>query len=217
MAKVQIILLAAGQSTRMGRANKLLMPVSGLPLVRRTAEELCGIANAEITVVLGHAAVEVAAAVEGLGVRTVVNHQHASGQMSSVHTGIAAAGEGTCFMVVPADMPRLKTVDCLFLLDAHEAAGEERVTVPVRHRGAERQRGNPVIMSASAARAVREGGINLGCRGLLDRQPELLHAYQTDRDAFFVDMDTPDSYADVLAHAAQYLPAGSKRRHLEWN
>ncbi|MEC7238228.1 MAG: hypothetical protein VXW17_09380, partial [Pseudomonadota bacterium] len=79
------------------------------------------------------------------------------------------------------------------------------------------QRGNPVIRPARAARTVREGGINLGCRGLLDRQPELLHAYDTDRDAFFVDMDTPDAYADLLAHAAQYMPAGSERRHPEWN
>ena len=217
MAEVQIILLAAGQSTRMGRANKLLMKVGDVPLVRRTAEQICAVAGAEVTVVLGHAAGEVEVALAGLAVRTIVNHHHASGQMSSVHAGLSAAGAGERFMVVPADMPRLTTVDCLFLIDAHDGAGAGQVTVPVRHRDGERQRGNPVIMPASAARTVREGGINLGCRGLLDRQPELLHAYDTDRDAFFVDMDTPDAYADLLAHAAQYPTAGSERRHPEWN
>ena len=94
MADVQIILLAAGQSARMGRANKLLMAVDHVPLVRRTAKMLCGIADAEVTVVLGHAAEEVAEALEGLAVRAVFNHHHASGQMSSVHAGLAAAGAG---------------------------------------------------------------------------------------------------------------------------
>lgn len=217
MADVQIILLAAGQSTRMGRANKLLMAVDDVPLVRRTAEMLCGIADAEVTVVLGHAAEEVAGALDGLAVRTVFNHHHVSGQMSSVHTGLAAAGAGQCYMIVPADMPKLTRVDCLFLLDAHASAAGGLVTVPVRHVDGARQRGNPIILPAAAAWTVREGDINLGCRGLLNRQPDLLHAFETDRDAFFVDMDTPDAYADVLAYAAQHLPAGSKRRHPEWN
>ena len=217
MADVQIILLAAGQSARMGRANKLLMAVDHVPLVRRTAKMLCGIADAGVTVVLGHAAEEVAQTLEGLAVRTVFNHNHASGQMSSVHAGLAAAGAGQRYMIVPADMPRLTKVDCLFLLDAHASSAEGLVTVTVRDVDGVRQRGNPIILPAAAARTVREGDINLGCRGLLDRQPDLLHAFETDRDAFFVDMDTPDAYADVLAYAAQNLPAGSKRRHPEWN
>ena len=114
-------------------------------------------------------------------------------------------------------MPRLTTLDCLLLLDAHDEAPEGRVTVPYRPHAGARQRGNPVILSASAAQSVLHGGINLGCRGLLDREPALLHAFETDRDGFFVDMDTPDAYADVLADAARYLPAGSARRPPEWN
>lgn len=217
MAEVRIILLAAGRSTRMGRANKLLMSVGGIPLARRTAIQMCDVADATVTVVLGHDAEEVKESLDGLPVTTVLNQHYASGRMSSVHAGLAVAGEGSCFMVVPADMPLLKTVDCLFLLDAHTGEGEGRVTVPVRHHDGKRRRGNPVIMPAVAARTVRNGDINLGCRGLLDRQPELLHAHDTDRDAFFVDMDTPDAYADVLARTARNLPAGSERRHPEWN
>ena len=38
MADIAVILLAAGESRRMGEANKLLLPVGGEPLVRRTAQ-----------------------------------------------------------------------------------------------------------------------------------------------------------------------------------
>ena len=217
MADRQVILLAAGESRRMGVPNKLLLEIGGVPLVRRTAEALAAIPDADVTVVLGHEADEIRAALTGMPVGFTMNDDHATGQMSSVHTGLAAAGKGCCFLIVPADMPRLTTLDCLLLLDAHDEAPKGRVTVPYRAHAGACQRGNPVILSASAAQSVLDGGINLGCRGLLDREPDLLHEFETDRDGFFVDMDTPDAYADVLADAAKYLPAGSERRHPEWN
>ena len=217
MADRQVILLAAGESRRMGVPNKLLLEIGGVPLVRRTAEVLAAIPDADVTVVLGHEADEIRAALTGMPVGFTMNDDHATGQMSSVHTGLAAAGKGCCFLIVPADMPRLTTLDCLLLLDAHDEAPEGRVTVPYSAHAGARQRGNPVILPASAAQSVLDGGINLGCRGLLDRELDLLHAFETDRDGFFVDMDTPDAYADVLADAARYLPAGSERRHPEWN
>ena len=217
MADRQVILLAAGDSRRMGVPNKLLLEIGGVPLVKRTAEALAGIPDAEVTVVLGHEADEIRAALAGMPVDFTMNDDHAMGQMSSVHAGLAAAGEGCCFLIVPADMPRLTKLDCLLLLDAHDEAPEGRVTVPCRADVGARQRGNPIILHASAAKLVLDGGINLGCRGLLDREPDLLHAFETDRDGFFVDMDTPDAYADVLVDAARFLPAGFERRHPEWN
>ena len=217
MADRQVILLAAGESRRMGVPNKLLLEIGGVPLVRRTTEALAAIPGADVTVVLGHEANEIRAALTGMPVGFTMNDDHATGQMSSVHTGLAAVGKGCCFLIAPADMPRLTTLDCLLLLDAHDEAPEGRVTVPYRALAGARQRGNPVILSASAAQSVLDGGINLGCRGLLDSEPDLLHAFETDRDGFFFDLDTPDAYADLLADAARYLPAGSERRHPEWN
>ena len=217
MPDLKIILLAAGESRRMGVPNKLLLEIASVPLVRRTAESLAAIPNTDVTVVLGHEADEIRTALTDMPVDFTMNDDHATGQMSSVHAGLVAAGEGSCFLIVPADMPRLTTLDCLLLLDAHNAAPEGRITVPYREHEGARQRGNPVILPASAAQSVLDGGINLGCRGLLDREPGLLHAFETDREGFFVDMDTPDAYADVLADAAKYLPAGSERRHPEWN
>ena len=68
MADIAVILLAAGESRRMGEANKLLLPVGGEPLVRRTARLLASIDNARVTVVLGHEADEVRAALAGIDV-----------------------------------------------------------------------------------------------------------------------------------------------------
>jgi hypothetical protein len=50
------------------------------------------------------------------------------------------------------------------------------------------------MLSGIARDAVVAGGIKLGCRGLLDRRPNLIHSHTTLSDGFFVDIDTPDAY-----------------------
>ncbi len=48
------IVLAAGLSRRMGPANKLLLDVGGVPLVRRSVEIVLAHPFAEVVVVTGH-------------------------------------------------------------------------------------------------------------------------------------------------------------------
>lgn len=206
MADIAVILLAAGESRRMGEANKLLLPVGGEPLVRRTARLLASIDNAMVTVVLGHEADEVRAALTGLAVELMVNPAHAEGQRSSVYHGLMQAGKATCSMVTPADMPRLTAEDCASLITAHHTAPEGSVTVPVRHGPDGAERGNPIMLSGTARDEVVSSGINLGCRGLLDRRPELIQIHTTTSDGFFVDLDTPEAY---LAETGSPVPAST--------
>lgn len=194
MTELAIVLLAAGESRRMGLANKLLLPVGGEPLVRRTARLLASVAGARVTAVIGHEADEVAAALTGLDIFVTVNPAFAEGQRSSVHHGLSRADTAGNYMVTPADMPRLTMVDCDALISAHAAAPDGSVTVPMRHGPGGAERGNPIMLSAAARDEVVSGGINLGCRGLLDRRPDLVHIHTTTSDGFFVDIDTPESY-----------------------
>ena len=92
--KVTAVLLAAGTSTRMGGVNKLLLPVGGMPLVRRSVETLLRASVGEVVVVLGHEAERVRAAVGALPVRCVVNAAYASGMTSSIQAGVRAAAPG---------------------------------------------------------------------------------------------------------------------------
>ena len=54
MSGFSAILLAAGESRRMGAVNKLTLPVTGRPLLRRTAETLLQAGLQELVVVVGH-------------------------------------------------------------------------------------------------------------------------------------------------------------------
>ena len=201
MADVAAILLAAGFSHRMGRANKLLLEIDGVALLRRIAEILVSVPAVRVTAVLGHDAEQTGALLAGLDVQLTVNPNYAEGQRSSVFHGLSMAHEAPVSMVVPADLPLLCVDDCLALLDAHTgartSANSAAVTMPVRYRDDDMQRGNPVVLSRAARQDVVRGGVNLGCRGLIERRPDLVNVFESDSDGYFVDIDTPQSYRDV--------------------
>ena len=194
MTKNAIVLLAAGQSRRMGNTNKLLMPFNNEPLIRYSAKLYMSLPNSLVYVVLGHQSEQIRAALENLDVCFVFNESYKEGQRSSVFSGLSASRTAENYIVSPADLPRLTKNDCQNLIHSHRERLEGSITIPVSHGQNGIRRGNPIVLSSQARETVVSGGINLGCRGLTERQPELIHSYLTKSEGFFFDIDTPDSY-----------------------
>lgn len=88
MTEVAAIILAAGQSRRMGAQNKLLLLVNGIPMIRHVVAQYRSALSGPITVVTGHEAPLVEAALAGIEVACVTNDDYASGQQSSVAFGL---------------------------------------------------------------------------------------------------------------------------------
>jgi molybdenum cofactor cytidylyltransferase len=119
--------LAAGSSSRLG-SNKLLIELGGESLVRRAARRALEAGLSPVVVVLGFEAGQVAAAVEGLAVETVINPRHADGQHASVQAGVHhLAARAEAAVVVLADMP-LVTPGMLTALVARYREGARIVT-----------------------------------------------------------------------------------------
>lgn len=191
MTTVSGILLAAGESRRMGMVNKLMLPVAGEPLVRRTARTLAASRLREVVVVLGQDGAEVGEQLADLPVRVVRNARYRDGQMRSVHCGLEALTETRDgIMIVLADQPLLTDVDINVLIAAFGALGPDSILVP-SHAG---QRGNPVIVAASHRRAILAEGPGSGCRQFIDRHPELVARLDMTDDHVVFDLDTPQDY-----------------------
>ncbi len=106
------ILLAAGASRRLGRCKQLL-ELEGEPMVRRAARLCLDAGFAPVVVVLGCAAAEVGAALEGLPVQAVENPDWTEGMASSLRRGVAALpGPVGGALVLACDQPAL-TVELL--------------------------------------------------------------------------------------------------------
>ena len=189
------VVLAAGQSSRMGGPNKLLLPLEGEPLVRRTVRTVLEAGVQETVVVTGHQAREVTRAVFDLPVTVQPNLRHEDGQMRSVAAGVAALARATdAILVCPGDMPLLTAEDLLALIAAYRAHPEASIVIP-RHEGA---RGNPIVFAASYAPEVAAGRRLIGCRKLAQQYPEETWYFEAAHDRYTTDLDTPEDYRRVL-------------------
>jgi molybdenum cofactor cytidylyltransferase len=188
---VAAILLAAGLSRRMGGENKLLLTVEGEPMVRRAARTLLASQAQSLTVVLGHQGPLVADALTDLPATLAVNAHYEQGQMSSVRAGLERAPSADHYLIALADQPSLMSGDIDRLIDAAATAPTGMILVPI-YRG---ERGNPILMPASARADILAGGVNFGCKNLIRKNPERVLGIVFDTPAVLADIDTPEVYA----------------------
>ena len=92
-----IILLAAGLSSRMGKKNKLLMPFKSQTVIGHVVQELSLAYQQPILVVLGHQQMEVREALVNYEVDFVVNESYSLGMTSSIQKGVANSEEASGF------------------------------------------------------------------------------------------------------------------------
>ncbi len=194
MTAFSAVLLAAGESRRMGDINKLELPVGDTPLLRRSAEVLLKSGLQEVVVVVGHQEETARKLVSGLPVKTVTNENYREGQMTSVHRGMSAL-HWPCdaVFVCLSDLPLIETADLREMMEAYEDC-ESSVMVPT-YQG---QRGNPIILDHSHRQAILDGDRNLGCKRLIEKNPELVTAIEMDNDHVVFDLDTPEAYQQLL-------------------
>ncbi|NML48227.1 nucleotidyltransferase family protein [Ramlibacter sp. G-1-2-2] len=190
------VVLAAGTSSRMDGANKLLLDVGGEPAIRRSVRIVLAAGVQETVVVTGHQGREVARAVLDLPVTVQPNLRYEDGQMRSVAAGVAALAQATdAILVCLGDMVLLEPADLRELMAMYEAHPECSIVIP-RFEGA---RGNPIVFAASYAPEVAAGRRLIGCRKLAQQYPEETWYHEASHDRFTSDMDTPDDYRRVLS------------------
>jgi molybdenum cofactor cytidylyltransferase len=190
------VLLAAGESRRMGGINKLLLEINGVPLVKRTLFALSGSGVDELVVVLGHDADRIEPLLADFPVTLVRNPDHASGQMSSVHAGLAALrGDFDAILVALADQPLLNGQDVTALIGAFKKRERGSVVVPT-YQGA---RGNPIILAGAVRDEILASGANLGCRRFIETHPELAASFEVGNDHYTFDLDTREDIARLEA------------------
>lgn len=187
MSSVSAILLAAGESRRMGVVNKLLLPVGGIPLVRHMTQILIASKLEELVVVLGHEAHQIEDSLYGLPVKQVRNERYKEGQMTSVYAGLEALTR-KCggVMVCLSDQPLLTVEDINALIQAFSERSRGEVVIPT-YRG---KRGNPIVLANNNRRAILSGERNLGCKHLIKNNLEIVTTVEWDSNHVVVDIDT---------------------------
>lgn len=197
------VVLAAGTSSRMRGLHKMLLPVGGEPVIRRTVRQVLAAHPEEVVVVTGHNGRAVMQALADLPVCFQPNPRYEEGQMTSVAAGAGALRQPTdAVMICLGDMVLLQPEDYRELVEAFAAMPRGSILVP-RHAD---QRGNPVVFASRHVPDVMSGQKNIGCRKLIADHPEEVFAHEAAHDRYTTDMDTPEDYAAILARLAPAQP-----------
>jgi molybdenum cofactor cytidylyltransferase len=124
---VSAILLAAGLSSRFGKAKQLAQ-FEGTTLVSRAVATLERAPVGEIVVVVGHRAAEVTRELEGTATRIVVNEDYETGLGSSIRTGVGALSrESSAVVVCLSDQPFVTTELIGRIVSRHRQTGADVV------------------------------------------------------------------------------------------
>lgn len=190
---VSAVVLAAGASTRMG-AQKLLLPVGGEPLVRRTVRHVCDALFDDVLVVVGSDWENTLAALDGLPIRHAVNAEYASGMGSSFRTAVSHLGGSRAAMFVLADQPFVTTNEYRTVLDTYRRQAPAIVSV----RYGDVMAPPHLFESEFFPELAR---LQHGARPVLQRHHDRTLVLQFPPD-LLMDIDTPEDYEVVKSRLA---------------
>lgn len=188
------VVLAAGESSRMGR-DKALLPYLGRTFLEVIVENLRAAEVGSIVVVLGHRAAEIRHAAALQGAEVVVNTDYRLGQTSSLQVGLRALnlpmldGVLLCLVDNPAVPAGLMRQLCL----SHAQSGAP-VTIP-RQNG---RPGHPVMLGRPLFAELLEMSVNEGANSVIRKYRSSACWLDVDDPGVTTDVDEPDDYARLL-------------------
>ena len=194
--RIAAIVLAAGQSRRMGRINKLTAELDGVPMVAHVVDTVAETAAEPVVVVVGHEAERVRDALAGRDVTFVENPDFATGLSSSLKRAIAALpGDIDGAVVCLGDMPNVSPRHIERLIAAFDPAQDRGICVPTF----DGKRGNPVLWDRRYFEEMVEIAGDVGARHLIGSHADAVWEVPMEDGGVLLDLDTPDALA---AHRA---------------
>lgn len=188
--KVAAIILAAGMSRRMGKANKLLEAINNELMVKRVTKQVLASQVEQVMLVTGHEAEKVRAALIDEEINIVHNPDFAEGLSTSLHCGLTHLSEDIDAAVIClADMPAVTSAIIDRLVAAFNPEENRLICVPF-YQG---KRGNPVVLAKRFFSEMNELSGDKGAREFLQKYADLVCEVEVDDEGVLHDIDEPES------------------------
>jgi molybdenum cofactor cytidylyltransferase len=188
--RVKAVVLAAGESKRMGSAKQLL-PWGTTTVLGQTLDNLEQSGVTDIVVVSGHARETIETVADRLGVASIYNPRYADGEMlSSLQAAVSRFPDNIeAILVMLADQPmvRAQTIDQL-LVAYWRCKGE---LIAPMFKG---ERGNPVLIGRKFFPELLALPQGSAPRDLVRRHQDKLNLVEVDTDSVLQDLDRPEQY-----------------------
>lgn len=196
---IAALVLAAGDSTRMGSPKALLTAPDGQPFVVRIVRAFADAGVDTIVVVTGAAHDAILQLLEhaapGPVVRVVRNADPSRGQLSSLWTGMEAVrgDDPEGLLVTLVDVPMLTAGTITAVVDAWRESG-----APIVRPAAGERHGHPVLFDRALFDELREAPLDGGAKTVVRRhEARILNVIPPDPGCLR-DIDTPEDYRSLI-------------------
>jgi molybdenum cofactor cytidylyltransferase len=192
------IILAAGESSRMGR-TKALLPIGGDTFVVRTIRTLVAGGAGPIVVVCGDALPAIADEIERAGLGSVAtaveNTRRAEGQVTSIIAGLDALGDldVAAVLVCPVDSPLFTPETVTTLIEAFGARH-----APIVRPASGSRHGHPSLFARAVFDDLRRADPAVGARAVVASHRDGIEDVAVNDKGAFIDIDTPEEYERML-------------------
>lgn len=205
---VVAIILAAGDSTRMGRPKALLPDPDGRPFAARLVRTFAAAGIGDVIVVTGSLHADIAAALTADRppvLPTLVNNpQPALGQVSSLWMGLGAATKPgvEAALVTPVDIPLVRPATVRKVIDAWTQSRAPIVRPAIGNR-----HGHPVLFDRSLFDALRHAPLTEGARAVVHANADRIVNVEVNDEGCLLDVDTPADYDSVIRKSPEAAAA----------
>ena len=191
--RLAVLLLAAGEGSRLGGFPKALLKKEGESLLSRLLQSIQKFNPVETLVVTGFYADAIEVEINSIRQKThssiaiVKNPNPEEGQSSSVRLGLESLkSDYDVLLVALCDQPNIGVSEIEALLVQFNQVGFNKEIVLPMVNGS---RGNPVLFSKKVVEEILATP-GMVCRPFMDKHPELVKVFETNNQAYLLDVDT---------------------------
>jgi molybdenum cofactor cytidylyltransferase len=195
---IPAIVLAAGRSSRMGRAKATLPVGDGHTFLTRIIRTLLDAGVDDVIVVLGHDADLIASSFSesGLPARFVVNHDYDRGQLSSLVAGLNAVDRPgvAAVLLTLVDVPLVSESTVRAVIDRYR-----RTHAPIVRPTSGDRHGHPLLIDRSLFDALRAADPAAGAKPVVRAHASAVGDIAVEDEGAFLDVDTEEEYRKTIA------------------
>ncbi len=187
---VPAVVLAAGESSRMGFPKALLRAPDGCCFINRILDAFAAAGVNDVVVVTGvhHDEILAGADVSSTGARFVRNPDPARGQLSSLWVGMDATIRPAtdALLVTLVDVPMIEAATISAVLEAWR-----RTRAPIVRPARGDRHGHPVLFDRSLFTELRQASLAGGAKTVLRRHAARIVDVAVADEGSLIDVDTP--------------------------
>ena len=191
--RLAILLLAAGEGSRLGGYPKALLKKDGDSLLKHFVQSIQTLEHLETLIVTGFYSDQIEAEIKLIKqfvaspITWVKNLQPELGQASSVRLGLESLrSDYDVLTIALCDQPSIASTEIEALLGQfNQRAANQEIILPMVNG----QRGNPVLFSRGVINQILSIP-GMVCRPYMNEHPELVKSFTTDNKAYLMDVDT---------------------------